>query len=237
MPSGVVLNRSRGLRAAGQHDARASADAFMGNCRNSANKRRVSSWVCTPPIAPVASLPKRRNDRAPRADHLALAHNRRWGRWHPAFPARLVQGTTASAQRPKHGWRQPAGGSEDPVVEQAGATLGKGFDFLGTQQLRQPPPQLTVEPVENPDDAVPLLLAQRLAQPSSQRRAQLALHMEGQPVVHAVAVPAGHGEDEGNLAVGAVDDHVEHRHAAQRRHVSVGQDQPIPVLVLTLLTV
>ena len=34
-----------------------------------------------------------------------------------------------------------------------------------------------------------------------------------------------------------VDDHVEHCHAAQPRRVLVGQDQPIPALVLTLFTV
>lgn len=38
--------------------------------------------------------------------------------------------------------------------------------------------------------------------------------MEGQPVVHPVMVPAGHGKDMGALAVGVAEDHVEHRHAA-----------------------
>ena len=61
--------------------------------------------------------------------------------------------------------------------------------------------------------------------------------MEREPVVHPVTVTAGHGEDVGALAVGVVDEHVEDRHAAQRRRVLVGQDQPIPVLVLTLLNV
>ena len=103
---------------------------------------------------------------------------------------------------------------------------------LGIQQLRQPPPQLTVEPVENPADAVGLLLAQRLAEPSPQHRAQLVRHMKRQPVVHPVTVPAGHGGDVGALAVGVVDDHVEHCHLAQRRRVLVGQDEPPPVLAL-----
>lgn len=56
--------------------------------------------------------------------------------------------------------------------------------------------------------------------------------MEGQPVVHAVPVTAGHGEDVGAVAVGVVDDHVEHRHPAQRRRVLVGQDEALPVLAL-----
>ena len=73
-----------------------------------------------------------------------------------------------------------------------------------------------------PGDAVALLLAQRLAQPSPQHGPQLVLHVEREPVVHPVPVTAGHGEDVGALAVGVVDDHVEHRHAAQRRRVLVG---------------
>lgn len=63
----------------------------------------------------------------------------------------------------------------------------------------------------------------------------LVRHMEGEPVVHPVAVPAGHGDDANALAVGVVDEHIEHRHAAQRRRVPVGQDKALPVL--TLLTV
>ena len=54
-------------------------------------------------------------------------------------------------------------------------------------------------------------------------------------MLHAVTVPAGHGEDVGAVAVGVVDDHVEHRHTTQRRRVLVGQDEALPVL--TLLTV
>ncbi|MCV7595972.1 hypothetical protein M3B39_011400 [Micrococcus luteus] len=56
-------------------------------------------------------------------------------------------------------------------------------------------------------------------------------------MVHAVAGPAWHGEDVGALAVGVVDCHVEHRHVAQHSRVLAGQDQPIPVPVLTLLNV
>ncbi|MFL0425132.1 hypothetical protein ACH0AC_05085 [Micrococcus luteus] len=86
--------------------------------------------------------------------------------------------------------------------------------------------------LENPADAVALFLAQRLAQPAPQHGALLAVHMEREPVVHAVPVVAAHRGNVGALAVGDVDDHVAHRHAAQRRRVLVGQDQPIPVLVL-----
>ena len=110
--------------------------------------------------------------------------------------------------------------------------FGQGFDFLGTQQLRQPPPQFTIKPRAYLADAVALLLAQRLTDPSPWDCALLVVHMEREPVVHPVAVPTGHGEDVRALAVGVVHDHVEHRHAAQRRRVLVGQDQPIPVLVL-----
>ena len=142
------------------------------------------------------------------------------------------RGLFTSKQRPGHGRPQPARGREDPVVEQPGTASGEGADLLGTQQLRQPPSQLAVEPLENPGDAVALLLAQRLAQPSTHHGAQLVVHMEGEPVVHAVSVRAGHGEDVGPLAVGVVDDDVEHRHPAQRRRVTVGQDEALPVLTL-----
>ena len=131
---------------------------------------------------------------------------------------------------PGHGRRQPARGRETPVVEQLGTAFGQGLDFLGTQQLSQPPPQLTAEPLENPADAVALLSTQRVAQPSPQHGALLVVHMERESEVHAVVLTARHGEDVGALVVGVVHDHVEHRHAAQRRRVLVGQDQPIPVL-------
>ena len=142
-----------------------------------------------------------------------------------------------SKQRPGHGRRQPARGGEDPVVEQPGAVLGEGRDLRGAQQPGELTPRLAVEPVEDPGDAVALLLGQLLGQPSPQDHAQLALHMEGQTVVHAVAVTIGHGEDVGALAVSIVDEHVEHRHPAQRRRVPVGQDEPSPLPVLALLTV
>ena len=95
--------------------------------------------------------------------------------------------------------------------------------------------QLTVEPRDYRADVVALLGNQRLTQPPPQHHAQLALQKEREPVVHPVAVPDVHGDDVGALAVGVVDDHVEHRHAAQRRRVLVGQDEALPVL--TLLTV
>lgn len=153
------------------------------------------------------------------------------------FTGRSPQRLSALEERPRHGRRQPAQGREASVVEQLGAAFGQGFDFLSTQQPREPPPQLTVEPIENPPHAVVFLLAQRLAQPPPEHGPQLVLHMEGEPVVYPVAVPAGHGEDVGACAVGVVDEHVEHRHAAQRRRVPVGQDEPPPVPVLTLLNV
>ena len=52
--------------------------------------------------------------------------------------------------------------------------------------------QLTVELLESPPHAVVLLLAQL----ASQHGAPFILHMEGQPVVHPVTAPTGHGEDE-----------------------------------------
>lgn len=149
-------------------------------------------------------------------------------------PARsCVAARRAAKTRPASGrsGREPSG------VEQLGTAFGKGFGFLGTQQSRQLAPQLTIEPLENPADAVALLGTQLLTDLSPQCGAPLVLHMEGLTVVHAVPVPAGHGEDVGALAVGVVDKHVEHRHAAQRKRVLVGQDQPISVLVLALLNV
>ena len=90
-------------------------------------------------------------------------------------------------------------------------------------------PQLALE---NPADVVALLgISASRSHPQKTVRF-LSSTWNVEPVLHAVAVTAGRGEDVGALAVGVVDDHVEHRHPAQPRRVLVGQDEALPVLVL-----
>lgn len=77
--------------------------------------------------------------------------------WMPS--ARALR--TAARARPASG---RSGRRESSVLEQCRATVGGGVDLLGTQQLRQLAPQLTVEALEKPGDAVALRLAQSLAE-------------------------------------------------------------------------
>ncbi len=56
--------------------------------------------------------------------------------------------------------------------------------------------------------------------------------VEGEAVVDAEAVAVRHGEHVEALAVGVVDEHVEDRHAAQRRGVLVDEGDRVALLVL-----
>ena len=94
--------------------------------------------------------------------------------------------------------------------------------------------ELAVQLVGDAADASQLLGGQGLAQPAPQDGAQLVVVVEGEAVIDAVAVPALHGQDVVALAVGVVDDHVEHRHAPQRGRVLMDQDDLLTILVLAL---
>src|SRR5690606_5647642 len=94
-----------------------------------------------------------------------------------------------SEQRPWHRRHVAARGGEAPVGPQTVAPLGERSELLGAEQVLKPPSELAVQLVEDTGDALQLLSIQRLAQPPPQDGAQLVLVMEGEPVVHAEAVP------------------------------------------------
>lgn len=117
------------------------------------------------------------------------------------------------------------------AVEQLGTAFGKDSDLLGTEQLHQLRPSSPPSPA--PTRLMPSRFSSVSFSPSHPHRTtvrNLPAIWNVETVLYAVEVAAGHGEDVGTLAIGVVDDHVEHRHAAQRRRALVAQDQTIPVL-------
>jgi hypothetical protein len=58
--------------------------------------------------------------------------------------------------------------------------------------------------------------------------------VKSKPVVHAVPVSVRHGKNVIALAVGVIDDDVEHRHASELWRVLVYEGDHPPLLILTL---
>ena len=81
-------------------------------------------------------------------------------------------------------------------------------------------------------DRLQRLVVDGLARPSPQHGAQLVLDVQAHAVVDAVDMAVDRGQDVAALAVGVVDQHVEHRHPAQPDVVGVHQGHLVTRVVV-----
>ena len=120
-----------------------------------------------------------------------------------------------------------AAGDEQVDAGPGGLDLGAGQ--VGAELLGEP---AVDEARRQPPQRLDGALGQRLATPLPEHRAQLVLLGEADPVVAAVQVAVGDGEQVTDLPVGVVDHRVEDRHLPQRLVVrAAGKRDQVDALV------